>query len=145
MHPSEEILWAIHTFMVTVIITEALEVQQEVSMSARSHLSVQRTKSAPLPNFLAQGLSTSPPMSQFEHLNPLGSNPADFLGGLNFSDAAALGLNADMLSEGGLGGDHSGLNQGSGATMSALDITSRLESLCLSMTEAALGLSCTNY
>lgn len=29
--------------------------------------------------------------------------------------------------------------------MSSKDITSRLESLCLSMTEGVLGVSCTNY
>lgn len=89
-----------------------------------------------------------------------GSAAADFIGGLNFGDSS-LGLgHHDALGSGlghepsglhGVGLDNSGFgsDQSSGATggsqMSAMDITSRLESLCLSMTEAALGLSCTNY
>lgn len=82
------------------------------------------------------------------------------MGGISFADTvASLGLGRDHVTSGmghehglpSVGVDTSGfdLGQPSGtpgsSNMSALDITSRLESLCLSMTEAALGLSCTNY
>lgn len=96
-----------------------------------SHLAVQRTKSAPLPNFLAS-LSSSPPI--FDNLGPIGT-PSDLLAGLTFgTDTGVLGS--------GLSGENTNTgetNSGRGQQSTAMDITSRLESLCLSMTEAALG------
>jgi hypothetical protein len=91
--------------------------QDQILESVRSsHLSVQRTKSAPLPNFFAS-LANSPPI-----FDTLVGTPSEILLGLNFHDT---------------GGNDNNINSGgSGQQSSAY---SRLESLCLSMTEAALS------
>lgn len=101
-----------------------------------SHISVQRTKSAPLPNFFAS-LSSSPPI--FDALGGLGT-PSEILAGLNFSNDSGL-----QLGTGGPSADSSSAQSGGNQQSSAMDITSRLESLCLSMTEAALGPAFSGY
>ncbi|CAG7838433.1 unnamed protein product [Allacma fusca] len=119
--------------------------QDSILESARSHLSVQRTKSAPLPNFFSS-LSCSPPIgSQFDQLSSgIGTGNSHnsaigTLGGLDFSSAGLLGTSSNS------GDNNSGSHQTTSGVSSAMDITSRLESLCLSMTEAALGPAFNSY
>jgi hypothetical protein len=79
----------------------------------------------------------------------LSQQAADILAGLNFGANSSNTMGGDM-SSGNVGGNGmsnnpQGSGNGSGQQNSAMDITSRLESLCLSMTEGVLGPTFSNF
>jgi len=79
-------------------------------------------------------------------LGDLSQNPqhTDIFAHLNFMDKPSMNLqDSQNIETGGVPIDTSSGN--SASNTSTMDITSRLESLCLSMTEAALGPAFNSY
>lgn len=152
--------WTPSSSLHAMFMAKRPSLQDSILEYTRSPLTGQRTKSAPIPNFLAN-LSCSPPSGTLhENMSVSAGIPipttsasnmsSNMLGKLDFGPVGLLGSPTTAATTGGTSPTLTSVNSSTTGgmpvpTTSAMDITSRLESLCLSMTEAALGPGFNNY